>query len=210
MKEEDFNKVVEMHYKNILAQAYKHLKGDISTAQDIAQRVFLVYFEKGHQYKGDSKLSVWLYSVCRNECNMYFRKKAIRVLLSAKDITDVYEGDLPSCDPIEPISENLKKAFSSLPKLERRVLELTMQGYPASQVALILSLTIPAIKSRLHRARLRVKASLRRKPKHIEINMPTAPSFLKKKKAKIIEMPHRKGRPKPPRFYTEYKKAANG
>jgi RNA polymerase sigma-70 factor (ECF subfamily) len=215
----NFNQVYEENYNNVYYQAFKHLSGDREAAEDVAQKVFLIYFRKGHQYKGTAKLSTWMYSVCRNECNMYFRKENRitdpMAYLDSREISEINEKEFGVEMPTDPISENLKNALKSLPLPEKVVLRLAIEGHSAKEIGVIVGQTVPAVKSRLHRAKLKVRATLRRPAKRIEIietpKPKPEPIPVKKKKAKIIEMPHRKGRAKPPRFYTPfYKRAANG
>ena len=44
-------------------------------AEDIAQEVFLEVFNSIHKFKGDSKLSTWIYKITTNKCLEFIRKK---------------------------------------------------------------------------------------------------------------------------------------
>lgn len=158
LKERDFNKVYSEHYSNIYAQAFKHLRGDVEAVEDVLQKVFLTYYLKGHQYEGRSKLGVWLYSVCRNECNMIFRKRKSGVTksLDNRDVTEIKETEYR----LEHASINTLCCRSMLSRLrqdERQIALLTAAGYTSTEAGHILNLTVPAVKSKLHRIRLKLR-----------------------------------------------------
>ncbi|WP_282073131.1 RNA polymerase sigma factor [Polaribacter atrinae] len=44
-------------------------------AEDVAQKVFLEVFKSIHKFKGDSKLSTWIYKIATNKCLEFIRKK---------------------------------------------------------------------------------------------------------------------------------------
>ena len=44
-------------------------------AEDVAQEVFLEVFKSIHKFKGDSKLSTWIYKIATNKCLEFIRKK---------------------------------------------------------------------------------------------------------------------------------------
>jgi len=54
------------------------MTGDIDSAADLAQDVFLKAFERLNSYRGDSKFSTWLYSIARNHCLDEMRSRAAR------------------------------------------------------------------------------------------------------------------------------------
>lgn len=44
-------------------------------AEDVAQEVFLEVYRSVHKFKGNSKLSTWIYKICTNKCLEFIRKK---------------------------------------------------------------------------------------------------------------------------------------
>ena len=47
-------------------------------AEDIAQEVFLEVYRSVHKFKGNSKLSTWIYKICTNKCLEFIRKKSAK------------------------------------------------------------------------------------------------------------------------------------
>jgi RNA polymerase sigma-70 factor (ECF subfamily) len=54
------------------------MTGDVDSATDLAQDVFLKAFQRLNSFRGDSKFSTWLYSIARNRCVDEMRSRAVR------------------------------------------------------------------------------------------------------------------------------------
>jgi RNA polymerase sigma-70 factor (ECF subfamily) len=54
------------------------MTGDVDSAADLAQDVFLKAFQRLNSFRGDSKFSTWLYSIARNRCMDEMRSRAVR------------------------------------------------------------------------------------------------------------------------------------
>ena len=65
------------YHGRVAAWCYR-MTGDIDSAADLAQDVFLKAFERLNSYRGDSKFSTWLYSIARNHCLDEMRSRAAR------------------------------------------------------------------------------------------------------------------------------------
>ena len=121
---------------------------------------------------GDSQLSTWLHRVTVNAALAYRQKRANRQKRETADTdTDALEAsDGPvnrwNVGPDEPVlaaeqTAVIEGAIGTLPGPFRDVYVLAdVEGLPNQEIADLLGLSVPAVKSRLHRARLRMRDAL--------------------------------------------------
>lgn len=136
---------------------------DKNYAEQIMQETFYSMVKSLHQFDHNSKLSTWLYRIVANHCLMAARKQKSRsfVSLDADDenlFEEKYAADWNSIPYKETENKELKiildKAIQNLSPDYRLVFLLRdVEGLSTEETAQITDLSIPAVKSRLHRAR---------------------------------------------------------
>lgn len=168
-----FEELVKRYEKKIYNLAYR-IMGNKEDANDILQETFLEAFRKLSSFEGKSKFSTWLYRIAVNLCLMKKRreKKMDEVPLDMPILTkeeDEIKGELRddwSKNPLatlenKEVRKKLSKAIDSLPEEYRTVILLRgVNGLSNEEVAKMLKISLPAVKSRLHRARLFVRDQL--------------------------------------------------
>ncbi len=75
--ESSLNQLFERHHSKVAAWCYR-LTGNVDSAADLAQEVFLKAFQRIDSFRQDSKFSTWLYSITRNHCLDELRSRAVR------------------------------------------------------------------------------------------------------------------------------------
>jgi RNA polymerase sigma-70 factor (ECF subfamily) len=122
-----------------------------------------------HQFDGNSKISTWLYRIVSNHCLMLARKDKSRTFVSIDNDDDLYEdkytADWSSIPNKSIENAELKKILDdSIDKLspEYRIVFLLrdVEGLSTEETAEMTELSIPAVKSRLHRARAFLRKEL--------------------------------------------------
>jgi RNA polymerase sigma-70 factor (ECF subfamily) len=138
-------------------------------AEHIMQETFFSMIKSLHQFDGNSKISTWLYRIVSNHCLMLARKDKSKKFVSIDNDDELYEdkytadwSNIPNQD-IE--NTELKKILDeSIDKLspEYRIVFLLrdVEGLSTEETAQLTELTIPAVKSRLHRARAFLRKEL--------------------------------------------------
>jgi RNA polymerase sigma factor (sigma-70 family) len=125
-------------------------------AEDAAQEALIILFRKIGTLRAAAALSSWLFRVVKNEC-----MRRARLVLRP---VPAFDQDGPSAEAallMRLEAEQIVEAIVSLPADERAVLVLRdVQGYSGAATAQALGLSRAAMKSRLHRARLRVRETL--------------------------------------------------
>ncbi len=135
---------------------------DKDKAEHAMQETFLSMVKSLKQFSGKSKLSTWLYTIVSNHCLMLARskKKYDYTVLENEDglVNDKFISDWKFSPEILTENQELKNildnAIEKLPHDYKVVFLLRdVEGLSTKETAEIVNLSIPAIKSRLHRAR---------------------------------------------------------
>jgi RNA polymerase sigma-70 factor, ECF subfamily len=153
--------LVKMYEKTIYNFSYKICRNK-DKAEHTMQETFLSMIKNIMSFKGESKLSSWLYRVVSNNCLMYARKeqKHLQNILEDDGITErEFEIADENQSPVKAVEESELKEIldAAIGKLQPdyRVVFLLrdVEGLSTEETAEILNLTQAAVKSRLFRAR---------------------------------------------------------
>jgi RNA polymerase sigma-70 factor (ECF subfamily) len=101
------NQLFERYHTRVAAWCYR-ITGDVDSAADLAQDVFLKAFQRLGSFRGDSKFCTWLYAVARNHCMDEFRSRAAR----PAEIGDLVLDQLVDSN-LEPVSQTLERDESA-------------------------------------------------------------------------------------------------
>ena len=167
-----FNTLMQKHEKTVVNLVYR-FTGNREVAGDLAQEVFLRIYRASGRFEAKAKFFTFLYTVTLNLCRNY-RAKAQRRKTTSLDATrQGQNGDLPSRELVDPIgsaeeqvsrmelSSVVREAVDSLPEQQREAVILQrFQGLGYDEIAEALNLSVPAVKSRIHRAKLNLKEKL--------------------------------------------------
>jgi RNA polymerase sigma-70 factor (ECF subfamily) len=152
-----FEKLVRMHQARVYSLALRML-GNGPDAEDVLQETFIAFYRAIDRFQGRSKLSTYLYRLAANFALMKLRYRKAHGG-QTRSLDDAAEIAAPQASPLEhaerkDLTDRLNRALLSLPAKERAVLVLRdVQGLDGREVARTLKLTVPAMKSRLHRGR---------------------------------------------------------
>jgi RNA polymerase sigma-70 factor, ECF subfamily len=141
---------------------------DPDDAQDVLQDTLFAMARGVRDFRGASSISTWLYTIARSFCikkrrRSKFAPAAERSLDSDANLEAARLAD-PAKQPDEALAGHqveaaLEQAIGALDPRHREVLLLRdVEGLTAPQVAEVLGVSVQAVKSRLHRARLSVRA----------------------------------------------------
>jgi RNA polymerase sigma-70 factor (ECF subfamily) len=158
-------RLVDRHQARVYRFGLKMCR-DPEDAKDVLQDTLLAMARGIRDFRGASSLSTWLYTVARSFC-IKKRRKGLFGAVEHSLESEVARESAALADagprPDEAVGAKiieraLERAIGSLEPGYREVLVLRdMEGLPAAEVAEILGLSVQAVKSRLHRARLSVR-----------------------------------------------------
>jgi len=144
-------------------------------AEHTMQETFLSMVKSISQFSGQSKLSTWLYRVVSNHCLMLARAEGKHEVASFEDEDAIIDEKSIADWKVTPdkVTENnelraiLDSAIEKLPADYRIVFMLRdVEGLSTEETAKMVDLTVPAVKSRLHRARSFLRDELNGKLKY--------------------------------------------
>lgn len=167
----EFARLVEANYQLIYRLAIKIL-GNQQDAEDALQETFIKAFRYLKDFDGRSSISTWLYRIATNEALMILRKHKVDMVSVDEPLAEGEEEQEPlqivdwCCMPEEELmsseaKQTLDRAIERLPVSLRLVFVLRdIQGLSTRETGEVLDLSDTAVKTRLSRARLRLREDL--------------------------------------------------
>jgi RNA polymerase sigma-70 factor, ECF subfamily len=166
-------KVFREHAPRVYNLARRMLGND-ADAEDVTQDVLLQVVRKLDTFRGDAQLSTWLHRVTVNAALAHRKKRARRAEHEIHDPLQHFMDDGHHTHAVRPWSvppaqqaldhethQLIEKAIADLPEVYRDVYVLAdVEGLPNAEIADMLDLSLPAVKSRLHRGRMLMRNSL--------------------------------------------------
>ncbi|SHE98992.1 RNA polymerase, sigma-24 subunit, RpoE [Marinitoga hydrogenitolerans DSM 16785] len=172
LKEKDKEAFEEL-YNTYAPKIYVTLKKfvDPSEIEDALQEVFFKIFKGIHTFRGDSKLSTWIYQITINVGKDYIRKKK-KYAVENIDLTENYtegigiqpEADVNVSSEVldEMEMEKIKKIMENLSEEDRMLIKLRdIDGLSYDEIAKKLNKPLGSVKSRLHYARKKFQKLLK-------------------------------------------------
>lgn len=168
--EEAFRLLVDQYQ----APVYNTILGLVqseSDAEDLAQDVFIQIFRSISQFKGESKLSTWIYRIATTKSLDFIRSKKAKKrfaffyrLGTPGEYEHLAVPDFHHPGVVSEQKENaaqLFRAITQLPENQKTAFTLTrLEQLPHAAVAEIMCITVPAVESLLHRARVNLKKTI--------------------------------------------------
>jgi RNA polymerase sigma-70 factor (ECF subfamily) len=149
----------------------RRMLGNDADAEDVTQDVLLQVVRKLDTFRGESAFPTWLHRVTVNAALAHRRKRATGESRRVHDSLENFQSDGKharvvrkwSVPPEQEVldretQELIEKAIAELPENYRDVYLLAdVEGLPNAEIGELLGLSTPAVKSRLHRARLAMR-----------------------------------------------------
>jgi len=168
-----FEDLVKCYDRNVFRIA-QHITQNREDAEDVVQDAFLKAYQNLGQFQGQSKFYTWLVRIAVNEALMRLRRRRPERMVSLDEDVKTEDDSVPrevadwSPNPEQQYSQAelkdiLTRTIQGLPPSFRTVFVLRdVEGLSTEEAAEALDLSIPAVKSRLLRARLQLRERLSR------------------------------------------------
>lgn len=153
-------------YADRLFMLLLRLLGDRGEAQDVAQEVMLRAWQAITRFQGRSSYFTWLYRIAVNEASRALEKRGRRPASVPIGTQELQLPASPAQDPSRQAENSelrlaLGRALADLPPALRTAIVLRdVEGLSTQEAAEIAGVGQAAFKSRLHQARLRVRAAI--------------------------------------------------
>jgi RNA polymerase sigma-70 factor (ECF subfamily) len=160
-----FEELVIAYQHRVFGVALRML-GSRGEAEEIAQETFLRAYRALPEFRGEARLGTWLYAIASRLCLNRLASPARR--LARDDPDALTEAPSPEPDAVAALERAeldgaVREAIAALPEDRRIVVILRdLEGLSYEEIAEVLALEPGTVRSRLHRARMDLKAKLER------------------------------------------------
>jgi RNA polymerase sigma-70 factor, ECF subfamily len=166
-----FEQLVKRYDRNVFRIA-QHITQNREDAEDVVQDAFLKAFKNLKNFQENSKFYTWLVRIAVNEALMKLRRRKTSKTVSMDEDVETDEGSVPrefadwAPNPEQQfnqaeLNDILTRTIQGLPSGFRTVFVLRdVEGMSTEETAEMLGLSVPAVKSRLLRARLQLRDRL--------------------------------------------------
>ncbi len=163
-----FAELYQLHKRRIYSLCLR-MVGNVAEAEDLTQEVFLQLHRKIATFRGDSAFSTWLHRMAVNVVLMKLRRKGLSLISLDEAMEPAPEaGPSRSFGAPDPALKGaidrlaLERAIADLPAGYRLIFVLhDVEGFEHNEIAAMLDCSVGNSKSQLHKARLRLRDSLR-------------------------------------------------
>jgi RNA polymerase sigma-70 factor (ECF subfamily) len=158
-----FTEMVEQYQRSVINTVHRYV-GEYDAADDIAQEVFVIVWNKAATFKGKSSFSTWLYRIVVNQCLQFRRKRQRRPAVSL----ETFDPDHPP-EPLQVAADHeqaarvaaVKEALAELPDRQRMALILChYDGLTYREIAELMDTTKGSVESLIFRAKEGLRTKL--------------------------------------------------
>ena len=159
--EDEFEKFFKNYLNRIYTVVYRVVK-DPAAAEDLTSEVMMKVYNGINKFKGQSRLSSWVYRIAYNHAVSYLRRQKYTESIDVYDMTikDESEKHLDYLEK-EELSDYIKKKLMELPEDYRVALTLYhFKEMPYKEIAYTMGINIGTVKTYIHRGRNELKELL--------------------------------------------------
>jgi RNA polymerase sigma-70 factor (ECF subfamily) len=160
---EAFTDLVRRHQHRVYSVCLRML-GDADAAADVAQDTFIAVLRKLDGFRGDAAFTTWLHRVVVNACYDELRRTRRRPMLHVlADDGPEHEAGPPAPDHADEVAgtHDAAAAIASIPEEFRMAVVLAdVHDMAYEQISKVLDVPVGTVKSRVHRGRLALAATL--------------------------------------------------
>lgn len=159
-KSQSFSKIVSATKPIIFSAIRKYLwLENIDLIDDIAQEVYYKAYRSllKNQFKFNSKIETWLYTITKNECLKTNRKNLIeKIQFNEEEVNQQQVEQVKNISEKKNITKEekifLSEIVNSLPEKYKKIIDLVIEGYREKEIAKIVNIAVGTVKSRKNKA----------------------------------------------------------
>ncbi len=164
MKEKKFNEIVSENSERI-QRICRYYNANTADQQDMYQEILTNIWKSLDNFRGDAKLSTWVYRIAVNVSIAYTSKSFKESKLYVNADTDNLGGIIADTHPEETLKEeqqveDLQNAINTLSVIDKALISLTLEGLSMKEIANVIGITEPNVKVKIHRIKTQLKEQL--------------------------------------------------
>jgi RNA polymerase sigma-70 factor (ECF subfamily) len=165
-----FQSLIEVHQARVIGTVAKMLGDDVDS-EDIAQQVFIRVWKSAARYQPTAKFTTWLFKITRNLVFNELRRRKRHPVTPLQLEEEEHFFQPADCGSMSPdvslldseLNDTIQMAIDALPETQRMAIVLRRyEEMPYEEIAEVLGLSVPAVKSVLFRARAELRENLRK------------------------------------------------
>ncbi len=164
MKEQKFNEIVSENSERI-RRICRYYNSNTADQQDMYQEILTNIWKSLDNFRGDAKLSTWIYRIAVNVSVSYtsksFKESTLYVNADTDNLSQIIE-DSNSDDAFteEQQVEDLQNAINTLSVIDKAMISLMLEGLSMKEIANVIGITEPNVKVKIHRIKTQLKNKL--------------------------------------------------
>lgn len=164
-KEEQFREIVSEHQDRVwnICRHYARTPEDVG---DLQQEVLVNVWRSMESFRGESKLSTWIYRIAVNTCLSYIlkenRRSAFNLSLDEANVSSLMmeEGMHEKMEAERKLSL-LHDAINRLTVIDKLLISLAIEKVSSKEMAEIIGITEPNVRTKLHRIREELRSMMK-------------------------------------------------
>jgi RNA polymerase sigma-70 factor (ECF subfamily) len=158
-KIESFRAIIDRYQRPVLRMV-SNMIYDHHAAEDITQDVFIAVFNKISTFDPmRCRFSTWMFTIARNKSINHLRRNKKTISMDSLEFVSSSDPSEQICN--EEFLQQMDRALSKLPKGQKRAFMLAeFENLPYEEIAQVECVSIGTIKSRVHRAKKKLRKSL--------------------------------------------------
>ena len=165
MQKHNFIRIVESN-QGIIRSLCKVYYPGVEDQKDVFQDIVLQLWKSFESFRGESKISTWIYKVSLNTILTKVRNEERKIVTESIVSSELSFSNAMADDEVEL----LHRVIQSLKELDKAIVILFLEGYKNKEIAQILNVTTTNVSTRLNRVKAELKAKF--KNQHHEVKQP--------------------------------------
>jgi len=162
-KEEKFRQLIDENKECILGIC-RHYSANNDDLQDIYQEVLVNIWKSLHTFKGEAKISTWIYRVAVNTAisfvNKEIRRRQLFIDVQHNEMQNFMELDEGKAKNQEVLFEALNAQINLLSVIDKIIITLVLESVPLKEIAQVIGITEPNVRVKVHRIKTELKEAL--------------------------------------------------
>ncbi|ADU29122.1 sigma-70 family RNA polymerase sigma factor [Evansella cellulosilytica] len=162
-RDQFLEEVMVAHGSELVRLAFTYVK-NIEAAKDLVQNTFIKCYERIDHFRYEAQIKTWLYRITINECKDYLKSWSYRTEKAVDFLQTTVKAIRPSVEEewlVKSDRQQMKRIVLSLPTNYREVIYLYYyQSLKIEEIATVCSLNENTVKTRLRRAKQKLKEKL--------------------------------------------------
>lgn len=157
-----FAEIIEEH-KNMVYSILFRMVNDHEEANDLAQEVFIIVYRKLRQFKGDARLSTWIYKIAYFEGLSHLRRQKRWNSDNLDDVEVESDVNVETDWDVDAMKKHVSECIHELKPLERTAITLFyLDEMTVKEVAAIMNISESYVKVTVHRAKKKLKQRIKK------------------------------------------------